>query len=190
MLSSVRRTAVNETRSSYVSNRVLKIQVGFLLNESAGYSRDTEFDVPSLRVADDLMLDYLGGKLHLSRTTRGILVQGTFDVDFKAECSRCLDEAAVHLEIPIEELFVYPPEPDSELVVPETGLLDLAPLLREEIILTTPIGILCRPDCAGLCPNCGHNLNEGPCDCGSEDTDPRLAALNELKKKLSEETGN
>ena len=181
---------MNESRSSYVSNRVLKLQVGFLLSETAGYSRDTDFDVPSLRVADDLMLDHLGGSLHLSRTTRGILVQGKFEVDFKSECSRCLEEADVHLAIPIEELFVYPPEPGADLIVPETGLLDLVPLLREEIILTTPIGTLCRPDCAGLCPDCGHNLNEGPCDCRSEAIDPRLTALQELKKRLSEETGS
>ena len=46
---------------------------------------------------------------------------------------------------------------------------------------------LCKPDCAGLCSNCGANLNEGPCNCDKEDVDPRFAALRSLKNELSEE---
>ena len=173
--------------SQYVSNRILKLQVGFLLNETAGQSRDFEFDVPNLRIADDLTLAYLRGKLHLSRTSRGILVQGTLNTQVNAQCVRCLDDVALLISVPIEELFVYPPEPGEESVVPETGILDLTPLLREEIILDTPIGILCRPDCAGLCATCGKNLNEGPCDCEQEEIDPRFAQLKSLKDDLHRE---
>jgi uncharacterized protein len=178
---------VSNIQTGFINNRILKIQVGFLLSEGAGQSRDFEFDVPqALRVADDMMLDYLHGTLHLSRTSRGILVQGTLDTRFDSECARCLDNTLVSLQVPIEELFVYPSEPDAELVVPEDGNLDLAPLLREEIITNTPIGILCKSDCAGLCPNCGQNLNDGPCGCESEDIDPRLAALKALKDHLKD----
>src|SRR4051812_3789978 len=157
------------------------MQVGFLLNESAGQSRDVEFDVPTLRVAEDLTLNYLRGSLHLSRTSRGILVQGELATGFNAECSRCLTETSVDLVVPIEELYVYPAEPDEPSVVPESGILDLTPLLREEIILDTPIGILCKPDCAGLCLICGKNLNDGPCDCEKDDIDPRFAKLKSFR---------
>ncbi len=172
---------MNDTHNGYVNNRVLKLQVGFLLSEGVGQSRETEFDVPRLRVADDLTLDYLRGTLRLSRTSRGILVQGTLDTAIEGECSRCLDHASVQLEVPIEELYVYPPRPEADFTVADDGILDLTPLLREEIILDTPMGVLCRPDCAGLCPTCGKNLNEGPCDCDRDEIDPRLAALKALK---------
>jgi uncharacterized protein len=176
---------VSDTNQGYVSNRILKLQVGFLLSEGAGYSRDTEFDVPRLRVSDDLMLDYLRGTLRMSHTSRGILVQGELDTSFQAECGRCLTDTTVEITVPIEELYVYPPEPEADSTVAEDGILDIAPLLREEIILATPLGILCKPDCAGLCPTCGKNLNEGPCDCENEDIDPRLAGLKALKDQLS-----
>ncbi len=176
---------MSDTTQGYVSNRILKVQVGFLLNEGAGYSRDTEFEVPRLRVSDDLMLDYLRGKIRMSRTSRGILVQGELDTSIQAECSRCLSDTSVQITVPIEELFVYPPEPDAESTVADDGILDIAPLLREEIILKTPIGVLCKPDCLGLCVHCGKNLNEGPCNCETEAIDPRMAALKALKDELS-----
>ena len=179
---------MTETHQGYVSNRILKIQVGFLLNEGAGQSRDFEFNVPmALRVSEDLMLDYLFGSLHLSRSSRGILVQGTLDTQVSGQCARCLDAVPIELEVPIEELFVYPPEPGVESTVAEDGILDIAPLLREEIILDTPIGVLCKPDCAGICPTCGQNLNDGPCACEREDIDPRFAALKNLKDDLLRE---
>ncbi len=178
---------MNTTQGGYVSNRVLKFQVGYLLSEGKGHSSDVELDVPRVRVADDLMLDYLRGSLRFSRTSRGILVQGHLQTCFQAECNRCLSEVLVPLAVSLEEIFVYPPEPGSEFTVDDTGVLDLAPLLREEIILDIPLGVLCRPDCAGLCPECGHNLNDGPCECSPGATDPRLAGLQAFKDKLSGE---
>jgi uncharacterized protein len=178
---------LSQPSTNYVNNRILKIQVGFLLSEGAGQSRDFEFDVPTLKVADDLTLYYLRGSLHLSRTSRGILVQGTLDASIDSQCGRCLDDAQVELQVPVEELFVYPPEQGELWVVEESGILDLTPLLREEIILNTPIGTLCRPDCLGLCPHCGKNLNEGKCDCVDEEIDPRFAKLKSLRDSLNKE---
>jgi uncharacterized protein len=179
---------VNTPQSGYVANRVLKLQVGFLLNEGAGQSRDFEFDVPRIMVSDDLTLDYLRGKLHLSRTSRGILVQGTLHTELEAECNRCLEPIHVALEMPVEELFVYPPEPGDDYVLFDDGILDLAPIVRQEVVLNTPIGALCRENCAGLCPECGANLNDGACGCEDAHIDPRLAALKELKNRMSDQT--
>ena len=178
---------MNEPHNGYVNNRVLKMQVGFLLNEGVGQSRDMEFEIPTLRVADDLTLDYLRGTLRMMRNSRGILVQGTLHTGFHGECARCLTDIPVTLDIPIEELFVYPPDPDAEYCLQDDGILDLAPLLREETILDTPIGALCKPDCAGLCLNCGKNLNDGPCDCERDEIDPRLAALKALMDDIQNE---
>ncbi|HVO42849.1 MAG TPA: DUF177 domain-containing protein [Aggregatilineales bacterium] len=171
------------TSSSYVSNRVLKIQVGFLLSEGVGKSVDMEFDVPSLRLDADLTLSILRGSLHLSRTSYGILVQGELRTTRQTECRRCLDEVEFPVRLSIEELFVSPPKPDAEFTVADDGILDLTPLLRQEVILAMPLGVLCKPDCAGLCPTCGTNLNDGPCDCTQDTIDPRFAALKALKTK-------
>ncbi len=169
----------------YISNKILKINVGFLLSESAGQSRDNEFDIPdALRVADDLTLDYLHGTLKLGRTSRGILVQGTLEAGAHLDCARCLEETPVPIDLSVEELFVYPAAPEEEFVVTEDCNLDLGPLLRAETFLNMPIHVLCRPDCAGLCLECGANLNEGPCDCDKTPIDPRLAALQALKDQL------
>lgn len=162
----------------FVNNRILKLNVGFLISEGAGHSRDTELDVPGLiRVADDLTLDQLRGTLHLSRNTRGVLVQGTLSTRLHTDCARCLEPAIVPIDLQLDELYVYPAEPGIDFVVTDDGNLDLAPLIREEAIVSTPQTTLCRPDCAGLCPECGANLNEGPCDCDRHPIDPRFAAL-------------
>jgi uncharacterized protein len=60
-------------------------------------------------------------------------------------------------------------------------VVDLAFALREELILAVPPFVECRPDCKGLCPRCGANLNDGPCDCPPR-SDPRWDALRGLSR--------
>ena len=160
-----------------VNPRVLKINVGFLLAEGVGYQRVIELDLPAIHLAEDAQLDFLRGSLQLSRNSHGILVRGTLASQVLSECSRCLTPTPSPFTLEIEELYSFPPSPDSVYSVDETGILDLVPLFREETILTVPMVTLCRPDCAGLCPQCGQNWNEGPCECEQEDIDPRLAIL-------------
>jgi uncharacterized protein len=177
----------NSQNQSFVNPRVLKINVGFLLAEGVGYTRVIELDLPRVRVDEDLDLDYLRGNLRLSRNSRGILLQGVLETSVVNECSRCLTPTLVPVDVELEELFAFPPTPEQAYSVEETGILDLAPLLREEAILAMPMGILCRPDCAGLCPECGQNLNEGTCDCEQDDIDPRLEVLRRLSDADNDE---
>ena len=58
--------------------------------------------------------------------------------------------------------------------------LDTDALLRDDILLELPSKFLCKESCKGLCPKCGKNLNEGPCNCNTNETDPRLAVLKQL----------
>ncbi len=169
--------------NGFISNRVLKINVGFLLHGDVGASRVFDFAVPTVRLADDLTLAYLRGPVRLTRNTRGVLAQGRLVIGHETECVRCLERFVLHLDLDIEELFVYPPTPEAESTVADTGVLDLAPLVRAEAIVRTPIGAICQPDCRGLCPNCGHNLNEGPCGCEREEIDPRLVILKRLRER-------
>jgi uncharacterized protein len=168
--------------SQYVHPRVLKFNIGFLLVQGAGHQRDMDLDLPRIRLEDDVELDYLVGSLRLSRNSRGVLVQGKLETQILGECVRCLEPIATSVELELEELFSYPPSSETPYSVDDTGILDLAPLIREEAILAVPMGALCRPDCAGLCLDCGQNLNEGTCDCESDDIDPRLAILRQLRE--------
>ena len=164
----------------YVSNRVLKLNVGFLISGGPGHIHHTEFDVPAVRVSDDLLLSFIKGALRLSRTKEGILVQGELEVGYEGECSRCLDPVLQSLAIEIEELYSYPASADIEFAISEDGNLDLAPLLRAEIMIAAARSVMCRDNCQGLCPECGVNWNHERCNCDLDDIDPRLAQLKEL----------
>lgn len=171
---------MSQSNSGYVSNRILRINVGFLLSEGPGHHRDFQFDVPQVRVADDIMLRYVRGNVRFSRTKEGILVQGALRVGVSGECGRCLDAIDTEIDVDLEELFAYPALPDTEFNLGENGQLDLSPLLRDEVLIAEDYNLLCRSECKGLCLNCGTNLNHGTCACGLDDIDPRLAKLKEL----------
>lgn len=64
--------------------------------------------------------------------------------------------------------------------------LELAPMLREQVILASPMHPLCSDACLGLCPRCGKNLNEGPCRCAAEPTEGPFQVLRTIKEKLRE----
>jgi uncharacterized protein len=168
----------------YVNPRVLILNVGFLLAQGPGYQRVIELDLPRVRLGDDIELDNLRGELRLSRNSHGVLAQGSLETSAVTECSRCLTPTTIPVELDIEELYSFPPSSHTIYSIDDSGNLDLTPLLREETILATPMNALCQPDCAGLCAQCGQNLNEGPCDCVQDDIDPRLAILRTLNNDL------
>ncbi|HYO89363.1 MAG TPA: DUF177 domain-containing protein [Candidatus Limnocylindrales bacterium] len=170
---------MKQITSGYVSSRVLKLNVGFVLAHGPGYSHETGFDVPAVKVAEDVDLTYLRGRLRLSRAKEGVLVQGTLELGVEDECFRCLEPVQREIEVDVEELYAFPASGDSDFSIDEAAVLDLGPLLRDEAIIADTRGTLCRPDCQGLCPNCGANLNDGPHQC-VDLIDPRLAKLREL----------
>jgi uncharacterized protein len=171
---------VKQFANGYIGNRVLKLNVGFLLGAGPGHIHETAFDVPAIRVADDVDLAYVRGPLRLSRTKEGILVQGTLHLGVEDECYRCLEPTLRDITVELEELYNYPMPKDSEFSLSDDGILDLAPLIRAEALIEDARGVLCRPDCKGLCPECGANLNNTTCDCAENQIDPRLADLKRL----------
>ena len=117
--------------------------------------------------------------LRLESAVEGVLVTGTATVAIHGECVRCLVSVDDRLEIDVQELFVYP---SSEATEDEASrldgdLIDLEPLLRDAVVLELPFQPLCAPDCAGLCPECGANLNDRPEHSHETAPDPRWAAL-------------
>ncbi|MBN1265023.1 MAG: DUF177 domain-containing protein [Anaerolineales bacterium] len=167
---------------SQKSRTQLIFNVGFLLHQSRGFSRRYDFNFPSVQLADDLTLLHLDGNLTLTRSGDGLLAQGSFSSEVNLECTRCLETFLQPLEIEFSELLVFPAKEaeDPVLAIPESGQLDLNPLLRENFLLMIPLQPHCSEDCKGLCPICGNNLNENACYHDSEDIDPRLEVLKNL----------
>jgi len=161
----------------------LRINVGFLLHQGVGFSRDFDFDLPSVQVGSDLEVAGLKGSLRLTRAAQGLYAQGRLRAQrTRVECVRCLTEFDQRLEMEVADLFVYAPAQASDplLSVPETGILDLGPLVREYLLLNVPLQPVCRTDCRGLCPECGNNLNEAICKHPTAGIDPRLSGLKSL----------
>ncbi len=116
------------------------------------------------------------GEVRLMRTDRGILAKGRLHTEVEITCSRCLSLFSHPLTLNIEEEYSpitdvvsgaslpLPDEPGC-FTIDEHHILDLTEAIRQYALLAIPMKPLCRENCAGLCPNCGHNLNQGPCDC-------------------------
>jgi uncharacterized protein len=121
--------------------------------------------------------------LRLESVVEGVLVSGSATVEVRGECVRCLAEVSDELEVAIQELYVFPGvEPDDDLASRLKGdLIDLEPLLRDEVVLDLPFQPLCRDDCSGLCVDCGANLNDDPGHRHEGRLDPRWDALRGLE---------
>jgi DUF177 domain-containing protein len=102
--------------------------------------------------------------LRLESVVEGVLVTGTAIVALRGECVRCLGGIAAEQQIDVLELYVYPGSEATEEEASrlEGDLLDLEPLLRDDVVLDLPFQPLCREDCLGLCVECGANLNSEP----------------------------
>lgn len=136
-------------------------------------------------------------ELHVLPVDAGFLVRGRLTGRLILPCGRCAEDAELRLDERFEQfLTLAPEEAGEEEMLPEfeeerrlrigkNGLpeIDLAGLCCEEFLLALPVKALCRPDCMGLCPDCGVNRNTAPCACGAPAGDPRLAVLRGMKVK-------
>jgi uncharacterized protein len=148
------------------SHELLRLNVGFIVHQTIGYYRDFPFDVPAIYIPPDLDLTNLNGVVRVTRTAQGLLVQVNLHAGVQAECVRCLTEFTQILDIDFTDLYAFNKNSvtESGLILPDNGKINLAPIVRDEMILAMPISPLCRQDCKGLCLVCGENLNET--DCG------------------------
>jgi uncharacterized protein len=151
---------VNEPRNP------LRVNVGFLLNQPIGTSRDIHFDYPKVTLKPDFMVTDFSGVARVGRTPQGILVQGEFQGTAPAECVRCLTEFQQPVHTTFDELYAFDKRSTTEsgLILPEDANIDLEPLVRDYLLIEMPISPICMSDCKGLCPICGQNLNEESAD--------------------------
>ena len=110
----------------------------------------------------------LTGALRLRLLGARLEVRGSFQVGVTLACDRCLALTSAVLTGEVEEslhLAASDEESREEALAVTDGRVDLAGLLAESFWLAWPYRFICRPDCAGLCPACGADLNQGPCGC-------------------------
>ncbi len=171
----------------------MRFNVAQLLKEQSGGTRHYELREGIDHLDPDITpLSTVDGQIQMVRTADGILVMGRLYTSLELVCSRCLDEFSMPVTFEMEEEF----KPSVDIVTganlpiladdePATRIdahhiLDLTEVIRQNILLAIPPVPVCRSKCAGLCPQCGMNLNEGKCDCKSDDVDPRFEALKQL----------
>ena len=132
--------------------------------------------------------DGISYDISLTNTGEAILLSGTADTKAHTHCSRCLESVELDLHGEIEGYFLISRETQSDEgldedeydYVSDDETVDIAPAILSGLILDMPMMPLCKPECLGLCPTCGKNLNEGSCDCTSqepEDTGNPFSAL-------------
>lgn len=159
----------------------LRLNVGFIVAEQNGYSRVFPIEIPEIHL-QDLELRDLTGTITVTRTKHGLLVEVQLSAKTTTECMRCLEPFTIILEPEFTELYAFnkTADSDTDLKYPESGVIDLAPVVREYMLLEIPIKPLCKPDCLGLCPICGENQNEHVCEHDEEAIDPRFDILRTL----------
>ena len=153
----------------------------FALAESSRF--EGVLDLPMLSSGPD---DYafegpLAWEVDVTNTGSAFLVNGIVRGEATVACSRCLEDVAYELEGAIEGYYLIEGADDGEYdedeeelgadefdVLPADHIIDLEPLIRAALIVDIPNMPLCRDDCAGLCPVCGANLNDGDCGCGRD----------------------
>jgi uncharacterized protein len=164
---------------------------------------------------DAVVLGPLAVSLDLTNVEGLVAVTGVLEGTIVRECVRCLKEYEDPLAFSVRAAFIPEPKPASrhpkridprkgraEVVEVESeeesddqyhyqgNQLELAPMLREHVILSAPMQPLCSDDCLGLCPQCGQNLNEGSCQCPGEPPIPTVRVIQGMKPKTGGSSGS
>jgi len=168
----------------------MQINASQLLQEPIGATRECEVNEAADIISDGKKYA-VQGKCHLLRTQRSILVKCALSTEVELTCNRCLVQFRHPLKINFEEEYLPTvdvmsgaplpmPEEASSFTIDEHHIIDLSEAIRQYSVMAVPMKALCDKDCAGLCPKCGQNLNQGKCDCPAQEVDPRWSELTKL----------
>ncbi|MCD8199488.1 MAG: DUF177 domain-containing protein [Coriobacteriaceae bacterium] len=170
----------------------LSISVLPQLQETGAYQAlDGVLDCTDFEFAGDDFAtpDGIAYDLQLSNTEDAILLRGTVKARLDGRCHRCLEPTSLEVEGEVEGYFLMGAteapedmEEDEFSVVDESGIIDITDNIMAGLVHEIPQTILCTPDCKGLCPGCGANLNTEPCTCPTDEVDPSnpFAVLKDL----------
>ena len=170
--------------------------VAGLLHEPPGLTRDVRLRDHYLNLGSDVELaGPLDADLRFHRTNRGILMRGELRAPLRRTCARCTDPYVEDVRVLLDEEFLPTLDPetgapvtveegdaDVALRIDEHHEIQLDAIFHDELALTEPMHPLCRPDCPGLCVECGGRMDSGDHAHGGPEIDPRLAGLAVLLK--------
>jgi uncharacterized protein len=139
-----------------------------------------EVDATDLGVPDERITGAVGVDLVAVSNIDGVVVRGHIDIPWSTACRRCLTAVSGVAVVDVDEVY-QDHVVDEEAFVIEGDQIDLAPAVREYVLIDLPDGPLCRDDCAGICPVCGIDRNEARCECDTTVRDDRWAALDALR---------
>ena len=165
--------------------------VSQLMREPSGSARTFEVD-EAWTLTEGAHVSRVRGTVSMLRTDKGIWVSATLDSRAPCTCNRCLKEYQQPVHMAIEEEYFPVVDVDTGAAGDRSGdgdevfyvdhnhILDLREAARQYAAIGIPMKPVCREDCAGICPNCGANLNESPCTCDKTTRDGRWGPLAEL----------
>jgi uncharacterized protein len=159
------------------------------LRSGEQYRDEIELDLEPFELSGERYIpvpEQVPAEFAMTRASTGSVFDLRFATRLHGACFRCLEDAVLELAIDAREYQARNPGESEELRTPYVvdGQLDFAAWSRDAVALALPDKILCRPDCAGLCPICGKNLNDEPHTHDEETTDSRWAALADLRERL------
>ncbi|MHB8620056.1 MAG: YceD family protein [Chloroflexota bacterium] len=167
----------------------MKLNVAQLMKSAVGSTREYDLEEAFGDVEGQFLIGPVAAHLCLTRINDGILVRGDARAMLETLCSRCVEPTGQPISFHFEEQFlptidivtghvVEGDEPDEPVfTIDANHIMDLDELLRQGIVMETPMHPLCGSTCRGLCPRCGTNLNLGGCDCAPEAPSGPMAAI-------------
>ncbi len=174
----------------------MRFNVSGLVREGIGATRT--YDLDALLEADGREPEHVVGAVDMLRTRDGVLVRAHLTLQEPEVCSRCLKALEETVTIDFEEEFIATVDPRTgaslervgdgdAFVIDENHTLDLSEAVRQYREVSLLMQPLCREDCKGLCPQCGKDLNLGPCGCESADVSGPMSVLATLKGGVRED---
>ena len=170
---------------------MIAVNVAQLLQAPQGTTRRFTVEEEADALGEESIVGPLRADCCLLRTGYGILADCKFEAQLALECARCLEPATARVAGRLQEEFLPSvdvrtgapvhdaPDPEA-FAIDENHILDLGEAIRQHVLTEAPLQPLCRPNCQGLCPSCGSDLNQGSCGCAPAAEDSPFYALKQL----------
>lgn len=171
----------------------MQFNVARLLQEPVGTNQEHAINA-TIEPLEETRTSHVRGHVRLTHVNQGIWVSGALEATASCTCSRCLQEMATPVQFRLDEVYVpsidittgvsvpLPEEAVAEFTIDDHHEVDITEAVRQSVIVGLPMKPLCKESCAGLCPQCGANLNKEECGHQDSKVDPRWLPLLKLAK--------
>jgi uncharacterized protein len=177
----VRFEAAGVSMERIGKGETFKIRISGLSNGLHDYHFSA---VPSALMLEDNFTQPVEVDVVVDKTPRQVYLKSEIRASGSFTCDRCLENFERSVDTRCVMFYVFDemergkfPEDEVQVISPETVYVDISDDVRQMIVLSIPLKLLCKEECKGLCPHCGKNRNSEPCECRDEQVDPRWQGL-------------